>query len=330
MLLNDLSFEQEPQSIHPATTQEDFYSNLLLPQPITIAIQPSSDLENVFLPEPLVSGERGMVIKTLRSFMRRIQKSESPAKLRQIRLAALEYVKQLRDQHRWDAEEDGIMLQEIIRISQKKERDLARSASGKILEAPELTKMLRDDPFQHTCDVRDCCKMSIGWLCVFCFCHIPWIISLVLVGVNYRVDEINGMGGFPSGRAQNACLNLSRYMLGFFVIYCVNVIVGLIFAVAKSIDQGKNKCVRASPVVMAFISTCLVLYNIYGIIVVWTDTLWSSSLPSDCVQLRDLTVALVAFFFLLPICCFASFQLLGSRESSPLKNGLESFSTRGK
>jgi hypothetical protein len=165
----------------------------------------------------------------------------------------------------------------------------------------------------------------LGWTCIFAFCHVPWIIAIFLVGVSYR-NQVSHLASNSTTNSTNsdavedACNAVGSYMLGFFIIYCVNIVLGLIAAIARNVDESNNICARQCSIVIGFTSVVLVCYNIYGVIVVWSETLWGNNVGSACVSLRILCVAVLSFFLLLPVLCFGLLRLRGGRTVQKMDN----------
>jgi len=261
------------------------------------------------------------VLKVLNEkYLNRVRTSKFAPRLKHLRRDAIDYARNQKETGIWDAEIHGEVLQEIIRTSQIREKEYARK-SARMLEPPELTKMLREDPHQHTCEVRLCSKMIVGWACVFLFCHVPWIIAMFLVALNYQppdvhepFDDMDSTSPPLDPDIQASCLDARRYLFGFFVIYATNIVIGLMVAIARYVDESKNLCVRITPWVTSIISITILGYSIYGIIVVWDFNLWSELQSPACQSIRALAVAVLSFFFLLPIVCFGILQLFGARK----------------
>jgi hypothetical protein len=269
----------------------------------------------------------------LKRYFRKIQKANTKHKLRQLKLEAISFAQLKKAESHWDQQTDGILLQELLRAAYLKENQLNTSnAPDEALEAPELSKMLRNDRYQHTCDVKGCLRTSLGWLCVFFFCQVPWIIVVFIIGVGYRqsiiaapIDPNNDSGPDTNttGLTSASCYGVSTYLFGFFIIYCVNIIFGLVYAISRTIDDSRNACTKTSPYVMSFIGVSIIGYNVYGIVVVWNYDLWYTPVTTECANIRGLAIAVIAFFFLLPISCFTLYQLFGNREKRDREGGGE-------
>lgn len=257
--------------------------------------------------------------KSLRfdAFAKVARKAKSLIDLENIKKDAIAYSRQKKKDGVWDLENDGQRLRDILGEIKKRESDLNTFTVE--LEAPEITKILRDDIYQHTCDMKMCFRVAIGWTCVFLFCHIPWIVGVFFIYKDYRINgfqvEVNTTVNASSiAQAKSACEQTASYVFGFFIIYVVNVIVGLIVASARTVDESKNACTKITPYITIFISFAIIGYNFYGIIVVWNYSFWNVPIVGACVDIRGLAVALISFFFLLPILCFGFSTIIQRKE----------------
>ena len=273
--------------------------------------------------ELLLRSEERSVVRNFEQAMLAVAISENPEVLKAVRERTLLLAKELKSRGRWNVRENGPRLQKVLQAIQMKLKELRSRDSALILEAPELTKMLRNDPTLHTCDVKMCCRISIGWACVFIFCHVPWLLAVFLVGVNYRNNppiEILEANHTNPNDLVDACNAVASYMLGFFIIYSIIIGIGLIAGIAQTVDESNNICTRYCPNTIAFTSLVLVCYNFYGVIAVWNETLWSNDASQQCVSLRILCVAVLAFFFLLPVICFTIIRIRGGRVMRRMEN----------
>lgn len=202
----------------------------------------------------------------------------------------------------------ALKLQELLSKVFNLENQL-NLENSEIFEAPEITKILSDDPYQHICELNLFFSVIRAWCCVFVFCHLPWLLVLIFLPSSPPPSE-----DVPSSLV-NHCSMLNVFLFGFYIIFFILLGFSLLIASAQAVDNGDNIFMRSSPTLMKFLSFVILLYCVFGIIVVWQYDLWNSTLLSDeCIAGRNLTVAVVSFYFLLPLLCLICTKLVKKNQ----------------
>ena len=93
-------------------------------------------------------------------------------------------------------------------------------------------------------------------------------------------------------------------MYGFFIVFCINVVLGLMAAIANTIDEAKNCYSRLAPYTTIVVTVGILAYNLYGVFTIWNYVLWNAPIRGACVDIRGMALAIITFFFLLPLLCF--------------------------
>ena len=103
--------------------------------------------------------------------------SSETASNEDVRHDLLIFAKQQRiDRRKWPAESAKLLGEVLLRLDAHGRNEF--DDLGKDLD---FNAMLRQDKFQHVCDLRLFIRIAGGYLFVFACCHSPWIIALFIV-----------------------------------------------------------------------------------------------------------------------------------------------------
>lgn len=261
-----------------------------------------------------LDGDAGKLVPVeFEQFAKRLEVSTTLRETAQLRNDVLEWARQCKRGGEWDVQRYGPRLHVLLEGIRETD-DQLQAENMEVIEAPEMTKLLSEDLHQHQCDLYVFFRVLMGWTFVFALCQVPWIVVIfVFRSQNVTDDEADNMP--PNLRGP--CQQVSTYLVGFYVIFLFNIFFSLVVASAQAVDNNRNLVVQLSPRIMGFLGFCLIAYNIYGVIVIWDAPLWNdtSQLSEKCVQARDLSVAVLSFFFLLPLLC----MLVGMLEQKSSK-----------
>lgn len=218
------------------------------------------------------------------------------------------------------------------------------------LQLPDYIETIAKDRFQHSCDLEKTCKATLGWMCVFFICQVPWIIAAVIVIAQYAADSgydspltelddpdnneaisaINSPTSAPTPTSpfntttlKEACDDLSYFLSIFLIIFVINLTLGLSSACARSVDQGRNAwTAKMAPTLTRLSSLTVVAISLFGVVMVWKSELWyGPSLSDSCEALRSMSVAVVVVFLLLPLTCLLCQLVFGRQNQSSSSAG---------
>ncbi|KAH9260085.1 hypothetical protein BASA81_001857 [Batrachochytrium salamandrivorans] len=246
-------------------------------------------------------------------FTKRLEVSTTLRELAQLRNDVLEWARKCKRNGEWDLLLFGPRLHLLLESIREMD-DQLQAENMEVIEAPEMTKLLSEDMHQHQCDLYVFFRVLLGWTFVFVLCQVPWLVVIFVFRMeNVMDDEVMNM----PPNLHSPCQQVSTYLVGFYVIFLCNIFFSLVVASAQAVDNNRNLVIQYSPRIMGFLGFCLIAYNIYGVIVIWNAPLWSdtSQLSPKCFQARNLSVAVLSFFFLLPLLC----MLVGTLEQKSSK-----------
>ena len=191
------------------------------------------------------------------------------------------------------------------------DRQGSRDAVVPVHEKPDIVlfepvdkaiEILRDDPSQHNCNLREFFRIFVSWSCIFVFCHAPWVAAMAVV-LQQTWDA--GSGG---GSATAPCNDTLRLYLNVFLFIFIGALaLGLAGSLARAVDRGENVCKTLSTPTTCVTSVVIVAFNMYGVIVIWPTTT-----TDECNELRSMAVALVTMYLVLPCCCGAIQSQVGT------------------
>lgn len=123
-------------------------------------------------------------------------------------------------------------------------------------------ELLRKTFYGHEINLRNCVKISSGWLCVFLFCYVPWIVACFILLERNQTSTAacdNDERGFilcvsscllssalARGKLNTDGLTKQNVQLarrGFVVFFVVNCCVNWAVSCVKSVDRGALWCV---------------------------------------------------------------------------------------
>jgi hypothetical protein len=152
----------------------------------------------------------------------------------------------------------------------------------------ELAETIRLDGlqttfYQHEVDMQKCSTVSAGWAGVACCLYVPWIVTI------YAYLRM-GLPGCSDARKQ--------YLFGFVIALLLNLALNYFVSCVPSVDRGNTCFARYGKYVVRLCSLVIVMYNIWGVTLIWSPQVNAN----DC-ALDPLILAVVVVFLVLPCSC---------------------------
>jgi len=219
------------------------------------------------------------------------------------KIAIMHACRTVREQGKWtDAHRE--QLHKLLTSMQAKDAEALDN-----LEAFNMN--LQNDEFQHEMDVHMALRMCFGLSCLFVACQMPWIVSVVVILEQWLAVRPAVALEDQYDAALPMCDSIAGYLIGFFVIFAVNVTLGVIFTLARSVDGANNALVSATPFVTAVMSISIISFNMYGIVVVWRAPLWArTNVPAECYSMLVVSTACICMFLAVPCLYYSVVALL--------------------
>jgi hypothetical protein len=157
------------------------------------------------------------------------------------------------------------------------EKEIARLAETIRLDGLQTTF------YQHEVDMRKCSTISAGWAAVTCCLYVPWIVTIL----TYLRSSLPG------------CSDSRRqYLFGFLIALLINLALNYFVSCVPSVDRGNTCCARYGKYAVRLCSVVIVMYNIWGVTLIWSPV----DSGAMC-SLDPLILAVVVVFLALPCSC---------------------------
>jgi len=149
--------------------------------------------------------------------------------------------------------------------------------------------LLQKTFYRREINMRECCKVTMGWICLTLVLYTPW---LVVTALRFKDRE-------SCSAAEES------FVLAFMIFLSLNCLINYFASCLHSIDRGvicKDAEVTqrwASRTVLLY-TAIFIAFNIYGLTLFWSP----SNDDSEC-SMRGLLLAIIVAFLILPCICLS-------------------------